>query len=96
MNEELNLQEMGKNHWVIPEDGSEPYMVIQKHKYTRNKMIQMLQEIGVRKNLAIEKVDEGLFEEMEHYVHHYIVEDPIGEFEKACIAHYGEGGPLML
>ena len=96
MNEELNLQEMGKNHWVIPEDGSEPYMMIQKEKCTRSEMIHSLQMCGVRKTLAIEMVDNGRYEEMLYEVYHYLVEDPIGEFEKACIAHYGEGGPLML
>jgi hypothetical protein len=96
MKEELNLKEMGKNRWVIPEDGSEPYMIVQKKKYTRSEMIQRLQECGVRKTLAIETVDEGRYEEMLYEVYHYLVEDPIGEFEKACIAHYGEGGPWML
>ena len=96
MKEELNLKEMGKNRWVIPEDGSEPYMIVQKKKYTRSEMIQMLRDGGVREKLAVETVDEGRFEEMVYEVHHYLVEDPIGEFDKYCIEHYGEGGPLML
>ena len=96
MKEELNLQELGINSWIFPEDGSEPYMVIHKEKLTRSQMINDLREIGFRMNLAIERVDQGLYEESFEEAYHYLVEDPIGEFDKACIKHYGEGGPLML
>lgn len=83
-----NLKELGRNTWVIPEDGSEPYMIAQGIKYTRSKMISELQQMGFREALAIEEVDNGRFEEAVYEQYDRLCVDPIGSYKKAMAALY--------
>lgn len=82
-----NLKELGKNTWVIPEDGSEPYMIVQGKEVKRSKMIADLKRMGFRDELAIEEVDNGRFEEAV-YEQYDRLSDPITSYRKAMAALY--------
>ena len=83
-----NLRELGKNTWVIPDDGSEPYMIVQGKEYKRSKMISNLKEMGFRDALAIEEVDNGRYEEAVYEQYERLCVDPIGSYRKAMAALY--------
>jgi hypothetical protein len=86
-----NLKELGKNTWVIPDDGSEPYMVVQGKTMLRSEMIHTLIRGGFREELAVEEVDNGRYEEAVYEQNYRLAENPIGACQQAYLDHYGEG-----